>query len=166
MLRKLIETRQDWAIAAVRVVLGGVMLPHGLQKALGWFGGHGFANTLSFFQQNLGIPKPIGVLVILAESLGALALVLGFVGRFMAFSIALTMLGAVAMVHAKAGFFMNWNAVGGKYEGFEYHLLPIAAAIAVIIRGSGAASIDLLLQRSFAHNESHGFPVGASPARA
>src|SRR5204862_4470832 len=108
MLRKLIETRHDWAIATVRVALSGVMLPHGLQKVFGWFGGHGFANTLNFFQQGMGIPKPVAALVILAESVGALALILGFVGRFMAFSIALTMLGAVAMVHAKAGVFMDW----------------------------------------------------------
>src|SRR4051812_15626799 len=114
MLRKLIQTREDWAAAAVRVVLGAVILPHGLQKTLGLFGGHGFSNTLSFFQSGLGIPKPVGVLVILAESLGAVALILGFVGRFMAFSIALTMLGAVAMVHAKNGFFMNWNSVAGQ----------------------------------------------------
>jgi len=165
MLRKLIQTRHDWAIAAVRVVLGGVMLPHGLQKTFGFFGGHGFASTLSFFQQGLGIPKSVGALVILAESVGALALILGFVGRFMAFSIALTMLGAVAMVHAKAGFFMNWNSVGGQYEGFEYHLLALAMALAVMIRGSGAASVDLLLQRSLT-NEPNELPASASPARA
>ena len=166
MLQQLIRTRDDWSTTVVRVALGAVMLPHGLQKTLGLFGGHGLANTLSLFQSGLGIPKPLGVLVILAESLGSLALILGFVGRFMAFSIALTMLGAVAMVHAKAGFFMNWNSVGGKYEGFEYHILAIAMAIAVMIRGSGAASVDLLLQRSPTPAESRGFPVGASPAQA
>jgi putative oxidoreductase len=148
MFRKLIQTKNDCAIAVVRIALGAVMLPHGLQKSLGLFGGHGFANTLSFFQSGMGIPKPVGVLVILAESVGALALILGFVGRFMAFSIALTMIGAVAMVHAKAGFFMNWNSVGGKYEGFEFHILAIAMAVAVMIRGSGGLSIDLAIQKS------------------
>jgi putative oxidoreductase len=34
------------------------------------------------------------------------------------------MLGAIGMVHAKVGFFMNWT---GKQagEGFEYHLLAM-----------------------------------------
>jgi putative oxidoreductase len=147
MLNKLIRTQRDWAMFVTRVGLGAVMLPHGLQKVFGWFGGHGFANTLNGFQQNFGTPKPVTTLVVLAESVGALALILGFAGRFMAFSIALTMVGAIAMVHAKAGFFMNWGAAAGKYEGFEYHILAIAMAVAVMIRGSGAASVDLALQR-------------------
>src|SRR3712207_5313204 len=119
MLRKLIHTHRDWSLFVTRVALGAVMLPHGLQKLFGWFGGYGFTATLNGFQQNFGTPKPVTTLVILAESVGALALILGFAGRFMAFSIALTMAGAIAMVHAKAGFFMNWGAVAGKYEGFE-----------------------------------------------
>ena len=147
MLNKLIHTHRDWSLFVTRVALGAVMLPHGLQKLLGWFGGYGFTATLNGFQQNFGTPKPVTTLVILAESVGALALILGLAGRFMAFSIALTMVGAIALVHAKAGFFMNWAAVGGKYEGFEYHILAIAMAVAVMIRGSGAASVDLAIQK-------------------
>jgi putative oxidoreductase len=39
------------------------------------------------------------------------------------------------------GFFMNWSGSQGG-EGFEYHLLDLALAVALIIRGGGAASID------------------------
>jgi putative oxidoreductase len=146
MFRRLIATPNDFGMFVVRVVLGAVMLPHGLQKLFGAFGGYGFSATLGYFQQQMGIPRPVTVLVILAESVGALALILGFVGRFMAFSVFVTMLGAVLMVHGHNGFFMNW---GGKApgEGYEYHLLAMGMALAVMIRGSGALSVDRALQR-------------------
>jgi len=51
---------------------------------------------------------------------------------------------AILTVHMSNGFFMNWF---GKQagEGFEYHLLAIGLAVAVMIGGSGAASIDRAL---------------------
>ena len=158
MFRKLIATRNDYAILVVRVVLGLVMLPHGLQKVFGWFGGYGFSGTLAGFQQ-MGIPKPVTVLVILAESVGAVGLIVGFLGRFMAFSVFAVMLGAVLMVHGQNGFFMNWTGKGAG-EGFEYHLLVMAMALAVMIRGSGALSVDRALQHRL-DTEPRGFPVTA-----
>lgn len=151
MLQKLIATRNDLSLLVTRVVLGAVMFPHGAQKLLGWFGGYGFSATLQGFSAGMHVPKPVTVLVILAESVGAVGLILGVLGRFMAFSIALTMVGAILMVHAHNGFFMNWS---GKQpgEGFEYHLLVIGMALAVMIGGSGAASVDLLMQRRRRHD--------------
>src|SRR5687768_10788743 len=104
MFDRLIRTQRDWSLFVTRVALGAVMLPHGLQKTLGWFGGYGFTATVN----HLGVPKPLAVLVILGESLGALALILGLTGRFAAFGVAAIMAGAIAMVHANNGFFMNW----------------------------------------------------------
>lgn len=149
MFRKLIETPNDIAIFIARVALAAVMFPHGAQKLFGWFGGHGYSATVSFFTGTLGIPAPLAVLVILAESVGAIALALGLLGRVSAFGIAATMLGAVVMVHGEAGFFMNWSGQQGG-EGFEYHVLAVALAAAVIIRGSGALSLDRVLQRKLA----------------
>ena len=51
------------------------------------------------------------------------------------------MLVAIATVHHVNGFFMNWTGQQ-KGEGFEFHLLAIALAIVVLIKGSGAVSID------------------------
>jgi len=143
---RLLATDRDWAPAIARVALGLVMLPHGAQKLLGWFGGHGFAGTMGFFTGTLGIPAPIAVLVILAESLGALALVLGLAGRVTAAGIAAVMVGAVGMAHLAHGFFMNWSGTAAG-EGFEYHLLALALAAIVIVRGSGRYSIDGALTR-------------------
>jgi putative oxidoreductase len=47
-------------------------------------------------------------------------------------------------VHSKVGFFMNWNGTQ-KGEGFEYHLLVIAMATFLMVRGAGALSIDRAL---------------------
>lgn len=147
MLRKLMATRNDLSLLVTRLALGVVMFPHGAQKLFGWFNGPGFSNTLEGFSSHLHIPKPVAVLVILAESVGAVGLVVGFLGRFMAFSIATTMVGAVLMVHSHNGFFMNWSGKTPPAEGYEYHLLAIGMALAIMIGGSGAASLDQLLQR-------------------
>ena len=119
-------------------MLGIVMIPHGAQKLLGIFGGAGFGASMGYFTST-GIPAPVAFLVIMAESLGALALVLGFFGRFMAFGIGLDMLGAILIVHLPHGFFMNWYGAQAG-EGFEYHLLAIALSLVIIIGGSGKLS--------------------------
>ncbi len=146
MFGKLLSTQDDVAPLVLRVMLGIVFFPHGAQKVLGWFGGHGLDATLNFFTQTMGIPLAFAVLVIVAEFLGALGLIVGFLTRVAAFGIASVMTGAILMVHLKHGFFMNW---AGKQagEGFEYHLLAIALAVALMITGGGKASTDLFLSR-------------------
>ncbi|RHX86407.1 DoxX family protein [Leptospira stimsonii] len=142
MIEKFFQTESSWILTFVRIALGLVMLPHGLQKLFGWFGGFGLSATMSFFQSQ-GIPSVIAFLVILAESFGALGLILGFATKFSAFGIALTMIGAAIFVRDN-GFFMNWfNTQAG--EGFEYHILAIAMAFALLIGGGGALSLDALI---------------------
>jgi putative oxidoreductase len=146
MFDKLLSTQDDVAPLVMRVMLGIVFFPHGAQKVLGWFGGFGLDGTLNFFTQTMGIPLVFAVLVIVAEFLGALGLIVGFLTRIAAFGVASVMTGAIFMVHLKHGFFMNW---AGKQagEGFEYHLLAIALAVALIFTGGGKGSIDSLLSR-------------------
>jgi putative oxidoreductase len=146
MLRRLILTRNEWAPAIARLVLGLVMLPHGLQKLFGMFGGPGWNGSIGFLTGMLHVPYPFAVLAILAETVGALALILGFLGRVGAFGVAVNMLVATFLVHAPNGFFMNWGG-NQKGEGFEYHILAIGLALIVMIAGSGAASVDLALTR-------------------
>lgn len=129
---------------AMRLVLGSVMFAHGAQKALGWFGGPGLRPTLDFFGHTLGIPAPLAVLAIAAEFLGGAGLILGLLGRVGALGIAINMIVAAVVVHLPNGFFMNW--FGAKQgEGIEYHLLALALASLLIVRGSGAWSLDQLL---------------------
>jgi putative oxidoreductase len=148
MIRRLFQTDGSWALTILRVALGIVFFMHGSQKMLGWFGGFGFSGTMGFFTHQMKIPAPFAFLAIAAEFFGGLGLILGFLTRIAAFVIAVEMFVAVAMVHAPNGFFMNWYG-NQKGEGFEYHILAIAMAVAVTIRGAGALSVDGALYRRF-----------------
>lgn len=145
-MRKLMMTDDDKSRFVVRLLLGLVMFPHGAQKLLGWFGGHGYSGTMEFFQTQLGLPAIVVILVIAAEFFGALGLIVGFLGRVAAFGILCVMLGAMFMIHLEVGFFMNWYGAQ-QGEGYEYHLLAIGMALAVIIGGSGAFSVDRAITR-------------------
>jgi putative oxidoreductase len=140
MWRELLRTANSVPLAIVRLGLGIVMFAHGAQKMLGWFGGPGFNGAMGFFE-HMGIPSLLAFLAIMAEFCGGLGLIFGLLGRVAAFGVFMNMLVAVLKVHAANGFFMNWmgNQPG---EGFEFHLLAIAMALAVMIGGAGALSID------------------------
>lgn len=144
MFHKIATTSDDFAITIIRLVMGGVFFAHGAQKMLGWFGGYGFSGTMGFFTHQMGIPEPFAFLAICAEFFGGLGLILGLLGRIAAFGIMCNMLVAVMMVHRHNGLFMNW-AGNQKGEGFEYHLLALAMGLFILIRGSGALSVDRFL---------------------
>ena len=143
IVRWLLQTDSGVAGLILRLTLAIVMFPHGAQKALGWFGGHGFKATVNHFKST-GIPVFLAVLAIAAEFLGPIGLAVGFLTRIAAFGIACVMVVAVMTVHWPHGFFMNWNG-NQKGEGFEYHLLAVAIAITLIIIGGGAWSLDRVL---------------------
>lgn len=140
-MKKLLQTENAGHLTWLRIVLGVVFLPHGAQKALGWFGGQGFSETMSGFTEHLHIPAVFALLAIAAEFLGALGLITGLLTRVAAFGILVVMLVAIFTVHINNGFFMNWTG-GQKGEGFEYHLLAIGIAITLLWKGGGAWSID------------------------
>ncbi len=157
MLQRFLTTTPDKTLFLHRAVLGTVMLPHGAQKLLGWFGGYGFDGTMRFFTETLHVPAPLAFLVIASESLGSVALLLGLGTRLAAFGCAATMLGAVLTAHAQVGFFMNWFGTQAG-EGVEYHLLALALALPLLVLGGGAYSLDrevLAATESNAHAHAH-----------
>jgi putative oxidoreductase len=127
----------DWALLVARIIVGVIFMAHGAQKLFGAFGGPG----LSAVVQMMG---PLGYLVSVGEFFGGLGLIVGLLSRFSAASIILIMLGAIGMVHAKFGFFMNWfgNQAG---EGFEYHLLAVGALLPIVIAGPGRFAVGRFL---------------------
>lgn len=145
MLKRLMKTDDDLSAFVLRLALGLVIFPHGAQKLLGWFGGPGFQGAMEFFTGN-GIPAVLAFLLIMAESFGSLGLIVGFLSRIAAFGIGGLMLGAIFLVHAQNGFFMNWAGIQDG-EGFEYHILALGLVIGILIRGSGKWSLDRLLTK-------------------
>ena len=149
MLHKLIATTNDATYTVARLVLGLVFFLHGAQLTLGWFGGYPFMDTVHTFHEGMGIPTALAALAILAQFLGGIALLIGLLSRVAVIGIALDMLVAIFMYHIHIGFFMNWSGqLHG--EGYEYHLLVLVLCVVLFIKGSGAASVDLLLQDKLA----------------
>jgi putative oxidoreductase len=145
MLKRLMNTTNDVSLTTLRVVLGVVFFAHGAQKMLGWFGGYGFQGTMGFFE-HMGMPAPVAFLVICTEFFGGLGLIVGLLTRIAALGIGVEMIGAIFLVHLPNGFFMNWSGTQ-KGEGIEYHLLAIAVAAALLLRGAGAFSADHALSK-------------------
>ena len=143
MLGWLVGTQGDVVPLVLRLTLAVVMFAHGAQKALGWFGGSGLRATLDLLRKS-GVPSPVAVLAIMAEFLGPLGLAVGLLTRVAALGIAAVMLGAILTVHGQHGFFMNWY---GKEqgEGFEYHVLAIGLAVALVLNGAGVWSLDAVI---------------------
>ena len=141
--RALLATTDDRVAFGQRILLAGVMFAHGAQHALGWFGGYGFAGTYGWMTGTLGIPGPLAALAIVTEIVAPFFLLVGLGGRAAAAGLG-AILAVAATTHVSNGFFMNWTGASPG-EGFEYHLLGIALAIGIVVRGSGAFSFDRAL---------------------
>ena len=146
MWRKIIRTDDDKVLTLLRVALAIMVFPHGAQKLLGWFGGFGFSGTMGFLTQQMHIPAALALLVFAAEFFGALGVFFGLLGRIAAFGIAVDLTVVAVMAHLPNGFFLNYSGQQ-KGEGVEFLIVPVATAIAIVIRGSGAWSIDRALMR-------------------
>ncbi len=146
MWQAIFTTDPGWSGLVLRLALGIMIFPHGAQKLLGLFGGYGYKGTMGYFTKTLGVPYGFAVLAILAEFFGGLGLILGLFGRVAALGVGANMVVAALMAHRQNGFFMNWTGQQ-KGEGYEFHLLAAAMAVAILILGSGAFSVDLALAR-------------------
>jgi putative oxidoreductase len=144
MKKKLFETGNDWIGFIGRIALGLLILPHGLQKAFGWFNGYGFEGTMGFFTETIGLPWILGAFIIFTEVAGSLLLVLGLLSRFWALMVICIMFGTIFTYHGPVGFFMNWDG-NLKGEGYEYHLAVSTIALIVLIKGAGRYSIDRII---------------------
>ncbi|HZR32114.1 MAG TPA: DoxX family protein [Terriglobales bacterium] len=159
MLRKVLNTEDDWVLTLMRVVVGIVIFPHGAQLLLGWFGGYGYHASIAGFARE-GIPPVFGFLAIVSEFLGSIGLIIGFMARVAALGIAVDMVVAIFKVHLPYGFFMNWLGTQ-KGEGYEFHLLALALLIAIFVRGAGAFSLDHAVSRSLTRSASTPVPSRA-----
>ena len=135
ILQQILHTDRALAPLLLRVVTGLTMAAHGSQKLFGWFGGYGLKGTGGFFESSLGMSPGVfwAALAGGGEFFGGLLVLFGFLTRFGAFNIAVTMLVGIAMVHS-GGFFAP--------EGMEYPLVLLVVAISLMVSGGGKFSVD------------------------
>ena len=131
-----------YMLPMLRIVLGLILIPHGCQKAFGWFGGAGFARFTQIFESIGYKPGALWVtVIILIELVGGICLVLGLFTRAVSLLVALFMVNAIWVTSAK-GFF--WTA-----GGYEFSLLLLAVALVFTVRGAGDYSLDSKMSREF-----------------
>src|SRR5215468_5131957 len=131
----------EYAEPILRIVLGGVLIPHGMQKLFGAFRGMGFAGNAALFDR-IGFTPGIfwGTLVGCTEFIGGILLVLGLFTRAAALAVVIFMLNAVYFTSKTGGFF--WTN-----RGSEFSILILAAAVFFLIRGADKWSLDRKIGR-------------------
>lgn len=126
--------RFDAALAILRVALGATFIAHGAQK-LFVFGLAGV--TGAFGQMGAPLPAFTGPATAFVELFGGLAIVFGLLTRLAGLGLAVVMVGAIGLVHLKAGFFAP--------QGVEFPLSLLAASTALALTGAGRWSLDALI---------------------
>lgn len=145
LLQSFLATSDSLAPLFLRLSLAVMILPHGLQKTLGWFGGYGFQGTMGYLTGTVGAPWIFALLAILAESVGGVMLLAGVGTRLAALGIGGVMVVA-ATQHWSNGFFMNWFGQQ-KGEGLEFFVLALGIVLALLVLGGGKWSLDARFAR-------------------
>lgn len=109
----------EWSMIVLRLVLGVIFLAHGLQKI------SNIEGVIKFFA-SIGLPAAMAYVIATIETVGGTFLILGFFTRIAAVAISFVMLGAIFTVKMSKGFI----------NGYEFELMLLAAAVALILSGS------------------------------
>jgi len=144
-----LQTDATYVYTFLRIIAGIIVLPYGMQKLVGWpgaseFGPKGITGTIAQITAK-NIPEPVAWLTIIGQSFGSIALLVGFLGRIAAGGLFIIFAGAL-IVHLPEGWTMNWFG-SKKGEGIEYFVLLLAVLSVIVLKGSGAVSIDHWLTR-------------------
>ncbi len=124
-------TAVDLAAFLLRISLGGLFLAHAYLKCF-VFTPKGAAGYFA----SLGVPGWFAYLTIAAETLGGIALILGFQTSIMALLLIPTLLGAAILAHGKNGFWFT-NANGG----WEYPAFWAVTLLVQALLGGGALAL-------------------------
>ena len=123
-----------WPI--IRIFAGIDLVPHGMQKLFGAFGGPGMGRVTEMVA-GLGFWPPgfWAYLLACTEFFGGLMIAFGFLTRLGAGAATIMLTVAFLTVHLKHGFFM-------QNGGYEYAMFWAAVCFAIFLRGGGPFSID------------------------
>ena len=137
MWKKVLKTDSAITGTILRLTLFVMLFPMGYLKLTD------FSNVMEILQSAYGLPGFIALLVILIEFFVPLFLLAGLGTRLGGALIAVIMFGAI-FYHTQHGYFMNWYGTQ-EGEGYQFHLLAIGAALALVTTGGGRWSTDLAL---------------------
>jgi putative oxidoreductase len=134
----LYDSLGQYAWPLVRFATGIIIVPHGMQKLFGMWGGN-FQNYVAFFSKvGLEPAVPLVYLVGITEFVGGICLAIGFLTRFWAAGLFINLTVAWAVVHLPNGMF--WTR-----GGIEFPLLWSILCIAFFLRGGGEYSVDRMI---------------------
>ena len=127
------------APVVVRLIVGFLMLAHGVDKVRG--GTSGIA-AFGDFLSTSGMPAGLlfAWLVTLLELVGGAMLILGLLARLVAALMTVELLGAIALVTGANGLISGELGVG-----YERDLAYIMGFLAVLLLGPGRPSLDHLI---------------------
>ena len=145
-MKKLVfHTTDNWASTILRVILGTVILIHGVGK----LSAEGYNAFIYFFTEYLSMPILLGWLTIAIETLGSMFLIIGLATRINATMLFFLFVGMIAFVHWEVGFQMNWwGQLDAGQEGYEYHILVLAMCATLFIQGGGRFSLDEMIMNN------------------
>jgi putative oxidoreductase len=131
----------DLALLLLRVVIGGVVMAHGLLK-LGLVGTGGSPAGVAGWFNSLGLRPGLfwAWVAIVAEAGGGLLTVLGLGGPIGPGLLAGDLVVVTIVAHWNQGF---W--AGGGKVGWEFPVPLAAGALAIALAGNGAWSLDRML---------------------
>lgn len=129
----------DIALLGTRVVVGALLIGHGLGNLFGWLGGFGLGGTGEIFERLGFRPGQVYAAVAGVTELGAGALLaVGLVTPFAAAGVIGVMVNTIFTAHRGKG---PWYYNGG----WEYNLTLLTVAAALAFAGPGRASVDRAL---------------------
>jgi putative oxidoreductase len=128
-MRRFLPYNLDAALLILRVVLGIVLLYHGIPKLMN------FSAAVGGFQ-TMGMPAPslTAAFALLAEVVGGLLILLGVAVDVAALLVIIDMLGAIALVHWANGFDFTKG-------GWEHPFTVLTMALVLALAGPGRIAV-------------------------
>jgi putative oxidoreductase len=141
----ILETTPTFSYVFLRLGLAVTFFFHSTQQIFGWHGGRGWRGMIKNWNEKYHVPVAVGALGMAIEFFGAISMLLGFLTRPFALALAIFIANAMIMSHWGHGFFLARRP--GEASGIEYVLALFLMAMALVVGGGGAYSIDWLLTR-------------------
>ena len=141
----ILETSPTFSYVFLRLGLAVTFFAHSTQQIFGWYGGRGWRGMIKNWNERYHVPPAFGAMGLAIEFFGAFAMLLGFLTRPFALGLATFIASALVLSHWGHGFFLARRP--GEASGVEYVLALFLMAMALVVGGGGALSVDALLSR-------------------